>query len=358
MLDAFAGFRVDRAEKLAKLSDEIHSLRAAHGDKVLLLAHHYQRPEIVRVADRVGDSFALSRWAADSVAEHVIFAGVHFMAEAADVLTGDGQTVYHPNPNSGCPMADMAEISDVERAYDELQALRPNDRIIPITYMNSTAAVKAFCGRHDGVVCTSSNAQRIFRWAIEEQAADAVLFLPDEHLGHNTARRMGIADEDCEIFHFTDRSRNDAGRLADARVILWGGFCHVHQWYKAEMIDELRAQKPGLKVVVHPECPAEVVDAADAHGSTSFICDYIENSGPGTSVAVGTELNLTQRLAEDFPDREIIPLARSVCPNMYRITLSHVRDTLRDLPRSKILQVDGDDRRDAAVALHRMLTIG
>jgi quinolinate synthase len=358
MLDAFEGFRVDRAEKLAKLSDEIRTLRAARGDQVMLVAHHYQRPEIVRVADRVGDSFALSRWAAESDAEHVIFAGVHFMAEAADVLTDESQTVYHPNPNSGCPMADMAEISDVERAFDELQALRPHERIIPITYMNSTAAVKAFCGRRGGVVCTSSNAQKVFRWAIEVQGADAVLFLPDEHLGHNTARRMGIADEDCEVFYFTDRSRNDSARLAAARVILWGGFCHVHQWYKPEMIDDLRAQKPGLKVVVHPECPADVVDKADADGSTAFICKYVEEAGPGATIAVGTELNLTQRLAQDFPDREIIPLARSVCPNMYRITLSHVRDTLRDLPASKVLRVGARDREHAALALERMLAIG
>ncbi|HYU86773.1 MAG TPA: quinolinate synthase NadA [Kribbellaceae bacterium] len=335
--------------------------KAALGDKVFVLGHHYQRDEVIRFADVTGDSFKLARDAAARPdAPYIVFCGVHFMAESADILTSDQQTVILPDLAAGCSMADMARIQQVEAAWDALADAGVADVTVPVTYMNSSADIKAFCGRNGGVVCTSSNADTALRWAFEQ--GEKVLFLPDQHLGRNTAvLKMGMTLDDCVVY---DPHRPGGGLTADqlkaAKMILWRGHCSVHGRFTAESVDDVRARIPGVQVLVHPECRYEVVTKADLVGSTEYIIKTLESAEPGTSWAVGTELNLVQRLAAQHPDKNIVFLDKTVCycATMNRIDLPHFVWALENLVAGTVvnsIRVDTDTERDAKTALDRML---
>jgi quinolinate synthase len=335
----------------------IREIKERRGDELVILGHHYQRESIVGVADYRGDSFWLSqKAAANQTARYIVFCGVHFMAESARVLAAPHQRVFLPNLNAGCPMADMADIDEVELAWERIASVLGEDRVVPVTYMNSSAAIKAFCGERGGVVCTSSNAARVFRWVFDR--GKRLLFLPDEHLGRNTANAMGIPREEQALW---DRKRPDGGldegALRKARVILWKGFCHVHTHFRPEHVRRARERYPDVKVVVHPECPEEVVALADAAGSTSFIVRYVEDAPPGSTVAVGTEINLVSRLAHENPDKTVVPLSRSLCHNMYKITPGALLYTLENLGEVGEVHVPEGIARWARVALERMLEL-
>ncbi|MFD1860957.1 quinolinate synthase NadA [Aeromicrobium camelliae] len=355
-----------------RMSDEelharIRSAKATLGDKLVILGHFYQRDEVVQYADFVGDSFQLANAALTRPeAESIVFCGVHFMAETADILAGTEQRVILPNLAAGCSMADMADEDAVETAWEELVELYGTEPdaegrmpLMPVTYMNSSAALKAFCGRHGGIVCTSSNAATVLEWAFER--AQRVLFFPDQHLGRNTASAMGIPLEQIPMINVHKPGLGQTEEtLRDAKVLLWHGFCSVHKRFTVEQIEQARAQYEGCKVIVHPECPKPVVDAADAAGSTDAIRTFVEASEPGDVIAIGTEINLVNRLAAQYPDRTIFCLDPVVCPcsTMYRIHpgyLAWVLDGLVDGEVRNQISVDEDVARDAKVALERML---
>jgi quinolinate synthase len=352
-------------DDVAALKDEIRSLKRSLGTRVLLLTHHYQRPDIVALGDLRGDSFELSRLASEAGgAEEIVFCGVHFMAEAAAVLARPGQRVYLPDLRSGCPMADMADVDDLEAAWDELGRALGEDaarRVMPLAYMNTTPAVKAFVGARGGAICTSSNAGRAMTWAFGQR--DKLLFVPDEHLGRNTACALGIPDAEQVVW---DPAQATGGltpaRLRGARAILWKGFCHVHTAFEPRHVDEARARWPGCQVHVHPECRREVVTRADGNGSTAYLVTLCERAAPGTTLVIGTEINLVARMQQEHPRLTVRPLARSLCPNMYRIDLEKVALVLRDLVAGRggdghgqRITVGDEVRRDARVALQRML---
>ena len=337
--------------------------KAKLGDRVFILGHHYQRDEVIEFADVTGDSFKLAQSAAaHPEAEFIVFAGVHFMAESADILTSDAQQVVLPDLAAGCSMADMAEISQVEDCWAALERAGVADVTVPITYMNSTAAIKAFTGRHGGAVCTSSNAERSLTWAFEQ--GERVLFLPDQHLGRNTAvRDLGLTLEDCVLYN---PNKPDGGLTADelraAKVILWRGHCSVHGRFTPDCVDEVRGRVPAINVIVHPECQYEVVEKADVVGSTEKIIATISAADPGTAWAVGTELNLVKRLALANPDKEIVYLDRTVCycSTMNRIDLPHLVWALESLASGTVvnrIEVDPDTAHWARVALDRMLAL-
>lgn len=337
--------------------------KAALGDRVFVLGHHYQRDEVIQFADVTGDSFKLAQQAAAHPdAEFIVFAGVHFMAESADILTSPAQQVILPDLAAGCSMADMAEIGQVEACWATLVDAGVADVTVPITYMNSTAAIKAFTGRHGGAVCTSSNAQRSLEWAFER--GEKVLFLPDQHLGRNTAvRDLGLSLDDCVVFN---PNKPGGGLTADdlraAKVILWKGHCSVHGRFTPDCVDEVRERVPGVTVIVHPECQYEVVEKADAVGSTEKIIATISAAEPGTAWAVGTELNLVKRLALANPDKDIVYLDRTVCfcSTMNRIDLPHLVWALESLASGTVvnrIEVDPDTAHWARVALDRMLAL-
>ena len=341
----------------------VRAAKEALGDRVFVLGHHYQRDEVIQFADVTGDSFKLARDAAGRPeAEYIVFCGVHFMAESADILTGPHQRVVLPDLSAGCSMADMAVLSQVEDAWDALAAAGVQDTVVPVTYMNSSADIKAFCGRNGGIVCTSSNAETALEWAFEH--GTKVLFFPDQHLGRNTAvLKMGLSLDDCVVW---DPQRPNGGltaqQLADATMILWKGHCSVHGRFSPEVIDTLRATVPDIQVLVHPECTHEVVLKADLVGSTEFIIKTIEAAPAGTSWAIGTELNLVKRLAQDHPDKNIVFLEKNVCycSTMNRIDLPHLVWALESLVNGIVVnQIDVDDEteRDALVALQRMLDL-
>ncbi len=349
-----------------ELDRRIIAARSALGDRLVILGHHYQRDEIIRYADARGDSFKLAQFAAARPeADYIVFCGVHFMAESADILSAPHQQVILPNPAAGCSMADMATISEVEEcwtALDDLFADETGDLqpVIPVTYMNSAADLKAFCGQHGGIVCTSSNAGQVLHWAFER--GRRVLFFPDEHLGRNTALDMGIPP--AEIVVWNQRldfgGIDDDERLKQARVILWKGWCSTHQRFSAEQIAEARRRFPGVRVVVHPECSRETVEAADLRGSTEYIVKVIEESAPGTIWAVGTEINLVKRLAREHPDRTIFCLDPIVCPcsTMYRIHPAYLAWVLEELADGRVvnrISVDAETAGWARIALERML---
>jgi len=337
--------------------------KAALGERLFVLGHHYQRDEVIQFADVTGDSFKLARdAAARPAAEFIVFCGVHFMAESADILTTDRQQVVLPDLAAGCSMADMAAISQVETAWEALQDADVAASTVPVTYMNSTAAIKAFCGRNGGVVCTSSNAERALRWAFER--GQRVLFLPDQHLGRNTAvRTLGLDLDDCVLY---DPHKPGGGlttkQLREAKMILWRGHCSVHGRFTLDCVTEARARVPGVNVLVHPECRYEVVDAADYVGSTEYIIRTIEAAPAGSSWAVGTELNLVRRLANAHPDKEIMFLDRTVCycSTMNRIDLPHLVWALEELVAGRVpnrIVVDPRTAEEARVALDRMLAL-
>ncbi|MGA8255797.1 MAG: quinolinate synthase NadA [Nocardioides sp.] len=338
----------------------------ALGERVFVLGHHYQRDEVIQFADVTGDSFKLARDAAARPdAEFVVFCGVHFMAESADILTGPDQQVVLPDLAAGCSMADMARLPQVEAAWDALAEAGIQDVVVPVTYMNSSADIKAFCGRNGGVVCTSSNAEVALEWAYEQRGADTkVLFLPDQHLGRNTAvLQLGLALGDCVVWNpHLPGGGLTAEELRDAKMILWKGHCSVHGRFSTEVVDELRATVPGIQILVHPECPHEVVLSADLVGSTEFIIKTIEAAPAGSSWAIGTELNLVQRLANAHPDKHIAFLDKNVCycSTMNRIDLPHFVWAMESLVNGVVvnrIEVDPDTERDALVALQRMLDL-
>jgi quinolinate synthase len=337
----------------------------ALGERVFVLGHHYQRDEVIAFADVTGDSFKLAREAAARPdAEYIVFCGVHFMAESADILTSRDQLVVLPDLAAGCSMADMARLAQVEDCWDALTDAGIAESVVPVTYMNSSADIKAFCGRHGGAVCTSSNAEVAMEWAFEQVPDAKVLFLPDQHLGRNTAvLELGLSLDDCVVW---DPHQPDGGvsraELAVARVILWKGHCSVHGRFSAEVVDALRASKPGVQVLVHPECTYDVVTRADLVGSTEFIINTIEAAPPGSVWAVGTELNLVQRLARAHPEQEIMFLDRNVCycSTMNRIDLPHLVWALESLVDGVVvnrISVDPETERFAQVALQRMLDL-
>ncbi|MER7367878.1 quinolinate synthase NadA [Nonomuraea wenchangensis] len=333
------------------------------GDRLFVLGHHYQRDEVIQFADVTGDSFKLARQAAARPeAEYIVFCGVHFMAESADILTGDAQKVVLPDLAAGCSMADMATFDQVEECWEALEDAGLSERVVPVTYMNSSADIKAFCGRNGGVVCTSSNARRALDWAFER--GEKVLFLPDQHLGRNTAvLEMGMTLDDCVVWN---PHRPNGGltqeQLDRASMILWRGHCSVHGRFTAESVDDVRARIPGVNVLVHPECRHEVVLKADQVGSTEYIIKALEAAPAGSSWAVGTELNLVKRLAGMFPDKNVSFLDRTVCycSTMNRIDLPHLVWALESLTLGEVVNqitVDPDTAHWARVALDRMLAL-
>jgi quinolinate synthase len=351
------------------LVERARAAKAALGDKVFVLGHHYQRDEVIEFADVMGDSFKLAKEAAARPeAAYIVFCGVHFMAEAADILTANHQQVVLPDLAAGCSMADMAAIGQVEDAWDDLAEMGVADALTPVTYMNSSAAIKAFTGRHGGTICTSSNAKTALQWAFDQHGGldgpGKVLFLPDQHLGRNTAvRELGLALQDCVVF---DPHKPGGGltraQVEVARVILWRGHCSVHGRFSLEAVDAARATIPGVRVIVHPECVFEVVEAADSVGSTERIISTIAAAPDGSSWAVGTELNLVRRLGKMFPKQSIAFLEKNVCycSTMNRIDLPHLVWALESLVAGRIVNqitVDPDVAKWARVALDQMLAL-
>lgn len=347
-----------------ELDQRIAAARAALGDRLLILGHHYQRDEIIKYADFRGDSFKLAQLAAARPqADYIVFCGVHFMAESADVLSGPHQRVILPNPTAGCSMADMANIAEVEECWEILtETLGADMRVIPVTYMNSAANLKAFCGRNGGIVCTSSNAPKVIAWAFSR--GKRVLFFPDEHLGRNTAFKFGIAEQQMVIWNPKDpMAADDAEQeLEQAKIILWKGYCTTHMRFTVQQIAKARAEYPGIKVLVHPECRREVVDAADLYGSTEYIIQQIEQAPGGSQWAVATEINLVHRLAKEHPEQFIFCLDPIVCPcsTMYRIHPAYLAWVLEGLIAGQVINqvsVDGETAHWARVALDRMLSL-
>lgn len=345
----------------AELADRIGAARSALGQRAVILGHHYQRDEIVRFADFLGDSFKLSMQAASRRdAQFIVFCGVHFMAESADILSGTDQQVILPNLEAGCSMADMADLDAVTECYQSIEDVC-GPSVLPVTYVNSSADLKAFCGQHGGAACTSSNAAAILRWALER--SDRVLFFPDQHLGRNTARQLGIEPDQTIVW---DPARplggNDPAALRRARLILWNGHCSVHMRFTTSQIAEARERYPDINVIVHPECRAEVVLAADAVGSTELIVKRIAESPAGSRWAVGTEINLVNRVAKEHPDKLVFCLDPVVCPcaTMYRIHPAYLLWSLESLLAGEVVNrivVAPEVARWAREALTRMLEI-
>jgi len=337
--------------------------RAKLGNKAMILGHHYQRDEVIQFADITGDSFKLAQAAAErGDAEFIFFCGVHFMAESADILTGPTQRVILPDLAAGCSMADMAAANQVNDAWKVMQELGISTRTIPVTYMNSTAAIKSFTGENGGTICTSSNAERAMRWAFEK--GEKVFFLPDQHLGRNTAvLKLGLKLEDCVLWNpWKPRGGLTDQEIKSARVILWRGHCSVHGRFSIENVNEIRERIAGVKVLVHPECQHEVVRAADVVGSTEMIIKTVKESPSGSSWAVGTELNLVKRLAASNPDKKVYFLDKTVCycSTMNRIDLPHLVWALESVANGKVvneIKVEAKIAHHARVALQRMLAL-
>ena len=344
------------------LADRIIAAKAALGSRVFVLGHHYQRDEVMRWADARGDSFGLSRIAADQhEAEFIVFCGVHFMAESADILTGPHQKVILPDLNAGCSMADMADLDSVEEAWEAIAEVTDIDRVVPITYMNSSAALKAFVGRKGGAVCTSSNARAVLAWAFER--GDKVLFFPDQHLGRNTGVQMGYGLEEMRVWNpRLDLGGLDEREVKESKFLLWKGHCSVHQRFTVAHIEAFRAEHPDGLVVTHPECAHETVVASDRVGSTDFIIREVEAAPAGAVIAVATEIHLVQRLAKEHPDKTIVSLDPLICPcsTMFRIDDAHLCWVLERLVAGEVVNqitVDEETAQWAKVALERMLAI-
>lgn len=342
---------------MSEWSDAIEAIRVEWGKRLLILGHHYQKPDVLRHADVLGDSLELSRnAAAHHEAERVVFCGVKFMAESADILTGPGQSVYMPEPLAGCPMANMASEDAVESAWRVLQA--HGGDWLPVVYVNSSAAIKALCGRWGGCTCTSSNAPRIFKWAFEQ--GRRVFFLPDEHLGWNTAHDMGIPDGDVALYDGNqERGGLSAETLRSARVLVWKGYCLVHVAFTRAQVEWVRHQWPAAKIIVHPETPREVLRLCDEHGSTAQIVRYVEAAQPGAVIVVGTEGHLVERLAMQHAARGVTvkALHPSICANMAKTNERNLLAVLRDWPESCRISVAEDVAAEARLALSRMLAL-
>jgi quinolinate synthase len=355
------------------LQQRIGVVRAQWGSQLLILGHHYQQDEVIAMSDLRGDSYQLSKMAAESGdCRAIAFCGVHFMAETADILAnqpaklaargGQRVTVVLPDMAAGCSMADMAAIEQVESAWDELGEVIDTQDITPVTYINSAASLKAFCGKHGGIVCTSSNATAVLKWAFERTGR--VLFFPDQHLGRNTAHAMGIPLEQMPVWDpFADElGGNTQQAIENSKVLLWRGHCSVHQMFTAAHVDQFREKTPGIKILVHPECPMEVVDKADVVGSTGKIIREVESASPGTKWAIGTELHLVNRLKHEHPEQEIHFLSPIVCmcATMYRIDLAHLCWSLENLAAGtpvNVIRVDDETAHWSLEALQRMLAV-
>ncbi len=344
------------------LLDRARAAREALGDEVVVLGHHYQRDEVIQFADSRGDSFALARFAAEADAPHIIFCGVHFMAESASILAREDQRVILPDLAAGCSMADMAEVHQVVDAWARLERAGVTDSTVPLTYMNSTAAIKAFTGENGGAVCTSSNAARAMAWAFDQ--GERVLFLPDQHLGRNTAvLSMGLGLDDCVVY---DPWKPEGGltdeEIRAAKVILWKGHCSVHARFMPQMVDKVRAEIAGVEVLVHPECRHEVCLRADRIGSTSQIIRWVEEAPEGQPLAIATELNLVKRIAQEHPDKDVVFLDETVCfcATMNRIDLPHLVWAMEELVAGNVVnevKVAPEVRQNSLLALERMLSL-
>jgi quinolinate synthase len=339
------------------LVERIRTIKEALGKELLILAHHYQRKEVVELGDFRGDSFGLSKTAAESSdARFIVFCGVHFMAESAAILARPQQIVQIPDYEAGCWMADMAESHHVEAAWKEIASIVEEATVVPVVYMNSDALLKAFCGRHGGTVCTSSNADTAVRWGFN--VGQKILFFPDQHLGRNVGNQLGLKPDEMIVW---DPQKPFGGNLPRdiqrARMILWDGYCLVHTRFGVEHIAKMREAHPEARIVVHPECTQEVVALSDACGSTSFIVNYVKNAPSGSTIIIGTEINLIHRLALEYPEKKVLELHRSLCPNMFKINLTNLLRTLENLGKVNVVTVPAAVKADARLAMDRMLNL-
>jgi quinolinate synthase len=354
------------------LNERIRKAKQQLGSRLLILGHHYQQDEVIEHADLRGDSLQLSQMAAERDCDYIVFCGVHFMAETADIVANRPEkleargnkrvTVVLPDLAAGCSMADMAAIGQVENAWDDLGELIDTNDITPVTYINSAASLKAFCGKHGGIVCTSSNAEQVIRWAFERTSR--VFFFPDQHLGRNTSLKMGITNEQMPVWdpYADSNGGNSADAILNSKVVLWKGHCSVHQMFRKEHVAAFRQQIPGIKILVHPECPQEVNDIADLSGSTGYIIRTVKSAPAGTKWAIGTELHLVNRLKKEHPEQEIHFLSpvMCMCATMYRIDLAHLCWSLENLVAGvpvNVIEVDPETSRWSLVALERMLEL-
>ena len=340
-----------------ELIDFIKEKKAQLNEDIFILGHHYQTDQIIKLCDIRGDSFELAKKASENEkAKFIIFCGVKFMAEAAAVLSKPNQIVQHPDVTAGCPLADMADINDVEIAWKDLDNIVGTENIVPLTYMNSDTNIKAFCGKNGGSVTTSSNCRKIFEFYFEKK--EKIFFFPDENLGMNTALSMGIPEEKIIVWDPDKEYGGNTGeKIKDSKIILWNGYCHVHTFFTTAQVTDIRNKYPGIKIIVHPESNRDVVDIVDENGSTSKIIKYIENSPAGSKIAVGTETNLVMRAAKENPDKTVIPLHKSICPNMMKIGLLDLAVTLDKLGDHNIVNVDENNKKYARIALQNMLDI-
>ena len=340
----------DRIDKIIKIKQEL-------GNQLVILTHHYQRKEIIDLGDHRGDSFGLSQRAAqDENARYIVFCGVHFMAESAAILAKDHQTVQIPDMNAGCWMADMADSYLVKKAWNDVTAIVGENVVTPLVYMNSDAYIKAHCGKHNGAVCTSSNASKAFEWAFKQR--EKIFFFPDEHLGRNTGNHLGIPAKQMIVWDpEKPLGGNSEHDIKNAKVFLWKGYCLVHTRFTTDDMTAMRKSFPAAKIVVHPECTQEVVKASDAVGSTSFIVKYVAQAPKGATIIIGTEINLIKRLAMEYPDKTILPLKDSLCPNMYKINLKNLLTCLENIGKTNIVTVDEAIKKDAFIALENMLNL-
>lgn len=343
-----------------EMKERVIKIKKELGSKLFIPAHHYQRNEVVEFADTTGDSLQLAQECAkNKEAEFIVFCGVHFMAETADMLTNDEQTVLLPDLRAGCSLADMADIKQTEVCWDVLNKTF-GDTVIPLTYVNSTAAIKAFVGKNGGATVTSSNAEKMITWALGEK--ERILFLPDQHLGRNVSHNLGIPLDQMAVWNPITNEFEYDGDIQDAKIILWKGHCSVHENFTVENIDQIRKEIPGVQVLVHPECPYETVAHSDFSGSTSYIINMIENAPSGSKWAIGTEMNLVQRLMEQHPDKEIVSLNPNLCPcmTMNRIDLPHLLwslDSIKTKEYKNIINVDETTTKQSLDALNKMLLL-
>lgn len=344
-------------ENEKKLIEKIIEHKNKLGKELIILTHHYQRKSIVDIGDYKGDSFGLSQTAAsDENAKYIVFCGVHFMAESAAILAADHQIVQIPDYDAGCWMSDMADSVIVEKAWNEVVEITGKDQVTPLVYMNSDALIKAHCGRNGGAVCTSSNAHKAYEWAFNQR--EKIFFFPDEHLGRNTGNRLGVpADEMIVWDPQKPLGGNTEESIKKAKVYLWKGYCLVHTRFTIENMQQKRDEFPDAKIVVHPECTQEVVGMADAVGSTSYIVKYVQEAPAGSTIIIGTEINLIDRLAVVHSDKKILPLKESLCPNMYKISPENLLDTLENIGTKNIVTVPEDIKKESKLALDRMLSL-
>ncbi len=340
-----------------ELLQRIRDIKSRYQKEMIILGHHYQRHEIIEVSDYRGDSLELSRIASQQKeARYIVFCGVNFMAESAAILAQPHQQVIHPDSAAGCPLADFAQIDDVERCWAWLDDAGLSHDTLPLTYVNSSAEIKAFCGRHEGVCCTSANAQKVLKWALGRKKR--VLFMPDENLGRNTARRLGIPQSRIAVWDPTLPSEYaDPSLIKASNVLVWRGYCHVHTFFTPDDVMRWREKISDAKIIVHPECTQEVVELSDASGSTGQIIKYVDEQPPGTTIIIGTEINMVQRLAKETKDKKIYPLSRSLCPNMFKINLPKLYHAIKNPGQVNVVTIPESIKNEAALSLSKMLEI-